>query len=129
MSSGGSRRSWPAGSHTFRYRTAKAHRSGFANRLSESDDNDLTYFLLAQVKVIQQAITNLKAYLERKARELWDLPQELEGSEGMNQRQIALLGHPGFRYSVLSHQSSHGVSHQTACSDLQKLGVVACWRR
>jgi Fic family protein len=121
MSSGGSPRSCPAGAHTFRYRTAKAHRSGFANRLSESNDNDLTYFLLAQVKVIQQAITNLKAYLERKATELWDLQQQLEGSEGLNQRQIALLRHPGFRYSVLSHQSSHGVSHQTTRSDLQKL--------
>ena len=125
MSSGGSPRSCPAGAHTFRYRTAKAHRSGFANRLSESNDNDLTYFLLAQVKVIQQAITNLKAYLERKATELWDLQQQLEGSEGLNQRQIALLRHalrhPSFRYSVLSHQSSHGVSHQTTRSDLQKL--------
>jgi len=43
----------------------------------------------------------------------------------LNQRQIALLRHalrhPGFRYSVLSHQSSHGVSHQTTRSDLQKL--------
>ena len=38
--------------------------------LSESDDNDLTYFLLAQVKVIQQAIANLHAYLERKAGEV-----------------------------------------------------------
>ena len=38
--------------------------------LSESDDNDLTYFLLAQVTVIQQAITNLHAYLERKAGEV-----------------------------------------------------------
>jgi Fic family protein len=31
------------------------------------------------------------------------------------------LRHSGFRYSVLSHQNSHGVSHQTARSDLQKL--------
>ncbi len=59
--------------------------------LSESDDNDLTYFLLAQLKVIQQALL-------RHA-----------------------LRHSGFRYSVLSHQNSHGVSHQTARSDLQKL--------
>jgi Fic family protein len=51
--------------------------------LSESDDNDLTYFLLA---------------LLRHA-----------------------LRHSGFRYSVLSHQNSYGVSHQTARSDLQKL--------
>lgn len=29
----------------------------------------------------------------------------------------------GFRYTVLSHQSCHGVSHQTAHSDLQKLSA------
>jgi Fic family protein len=95
--------------------------------LSESDDNDLTYFLLAQVKVIQQAITSLHAYLERKAGEVGALQQRLEGLEGLNHRQLALLRHAlrhcGFRYSVLSHQNSHGVSHQTARSDLQKLAA------
>ena len=34
------------------------------------------------------------------------------------------LRHAGFRYSVLSHQNSHGVSHQTARSDLQKLAAL-----
>jgi Fic family protein len=95
--------------------------------LTESDDNDLTYFLLAQVKVIQQAIANLHAYLERKAGEVGALQQRLEGMEGLNHRQLALLRHAlrhsGFRYSVLSHQNSHGVSHQTARSDLQKLAA------
>jgi len=94
---------------------------------SESDDNDLTYFLLAQVKVIQQAITSLHAYLERKASEVGVLQQRLEGMDGLNHRQLALLRHAlrhsGFRYSVLSHQNSHGVSHQTARSDLQKLAA------
>ncbi|WP_254956721.1 MULTISPECIES: Fic family protein [unclassified Cyanobium] len=96
--------------------------------LSESDDNDLTYFLLAQVKVIQQAITSLHAYLRRKACEVGALQRQLEGADGfedLNGRQLALLRHglrhPGFRYTVLSHQSSHGVSNQTARSDLQKL--------
>jgi Fic family protein len=93
--------------------------------LSESDDNDLTYFLLAQVKVIQQAIASLHAYLERKAGEVGALQQRLEGLEEMNHRQLALLRHAlrhsGFRYTVLSHQNSHGVSHQTARSDLQNL--------
>lgn len=93
--------------------------------LSESDDNDLTYFLLAQVKVIQQAIANLHAYLERKAGEVGALQRRLEGMAGLNHRQLALLRHAlrhaGFRYTVLSHQSSHGVSNQTARSDLQKL--------
>jgi Fic family protein len=95
--------------------------------LSETDDNDLTYFLLAQVKVIQQAIANLHSYLERKAGEVAALQRRLEGMDGLNHRQLALLRHAlcnaGFRYTVLSHQSSHGVSNQTARSDLQKLAA------
>ena len=94
---------------------------------SESDDNDFTYFLLAQLKVIQQAIASLHTYLERKAGEVGALQQRLDGMEGLNHRQLALLrhalSHSGFRYSVLSHQNSHGVSHQTARSDLQKLAT------
>ena len=82
-------------------------------------------FLLAQVTVIQQAIANLYAYLERKANEVAVLQRRLEGMDGLNHRQLALLRHAlrhaGFRYTVLSHQNSHGVSNQTARSELQKL--------
>jgi Fic family protein len=53
------------------------------------------------------------------------LQRRLEGMDGLNHRQLALLQHAlrhaGFRYTVISHQSSHGVSNQTARSDLQKL--------
>jgi Fic family protein len=35
------------------------------------------------------------------------------------------LRHAGFRYTVVSHQNSHGISNQTARSDLQKLAGLA----
>ena len=93
--------------------------------LSESDDNDMTYFIVAQVNVIQQAITNLHSYLERKADEAGALQRRLEGMDGLNHRQLALLRHAlhhgGFRYTVVSHQSCHGISNQTARTDLQTL--------
>ena len=47
---------------------------------------------------------------------------------GLNHRQLALLrhalGHAGFRYTVLSHQSSHGINLQTARTDLRKLASL-----
>lgn len=60
---------------------------------SESDEHDFTTFPLAQVKVIQAAIANLHAYLERKAGEINALQRRLEGVAGLNHRQLALLRH------------------------------------
>jgi len=68
--------------------------------LSESDDNDLTYFLLAQVKVIQQAISSLHAYLERKANEVGVLQQRLEGMEGLNHAGLAAPCTETFRFPL-----------------------------
>lgn len=50
--------------------------------------------LLPLLTVIQQAITNLHAYLERKAGEVGALQRRLEGMDGLNHRQLALLRHP-----------------------------------
>jgi len=63
----------------------------------------------AQAGVIQQAIANRHAYLERKANKVAVLQRRLEGTDGLNHRQLALLRHAlrhaGFRYTVLSHQN------------------------
>ncbi|WP_115728151.1 Fic family protein [Actinomyces culturomici] len=91
---------------------------------TEQDEGDLTYFLLEQARVVDQAITDLDAYLVRKTDEVRRIGMKLRGS-GLNHRQIALLEafarDPGATTTVAEHQRTHGVSNQTARSDLQLL--------
>lgn len=92
---------------------------------TETDENDLTYFILAQLRVIQRAINELYAYLDKKADEIQKTEQFLQSSAAVNHRQIDLLGHalrhPGMRYTIASHEKSQGVTYQTARTDLLDL--------
>jgi Fic family protein len=96
---------------------------------TESDDNDATYFLLYQMRVLLRAIGDLHEYLARKAAEIHEAEEIVRRASAvnaeLNQRQLALINHalkkPLARYSVESHKISHGVSYETARSDLMKL--------
>lgn len=92
---------------------------------TETDDNDLTYFLVAQTEVISQAISELHRYIERKAAQLRQAEQDIQALALFNYRQVALIRHalsnPGQRYTIASHQQSHAVVHQTARTDLLDL--------
>jgi len=92
---------------------------------TETDDNDLTYFILYHLEVIQQAIKKLHEYIERKVQRLQTLEQQLRGMVILNHRQRALISHairhPHYRYTIKSHQISHNVVYQTARTDLLDL--------
>jgi Fic family protein len=94
----------------------------------ETDDNDVTYFIVHQLDVIKKAIDRLHKYLLRKTQEQQALRQALvmSGVVGhMNHRQLAVLHNavekPGAQYTVKSHKTSHGVAYETARSDLLAL--------
>lgn len=92
---------------------------------TETDDNDLNYFLLHQLGVIKGSIAALKEYIRRKQGELDDMRHILGPEAGFNHRQLALLKHavrhPNFAYTVAGHQTSHDVAYQTAKNDLAAL--------
>ncbi|MCK4626973.1 MAG: Fic family protein, partial [Phycisphaerae bacterium] len=98
---------------------------GRAFLYTETDDNDVTYFILHQLEVIQKAIEQLHRYLKKKAAQLRQTENLLRQYVHLNHRQIALLSHAlrhsDARYSIRSHQTSHNVANQTARSDLLNL--------
>ena len=101
---------------------------GRAYLYTETDDNDLTYFIIHQLEVIKKAINALHEHLERKALELHDVEKKLDGSvlQGqLNHRQLAILrhalDHPNAIYNIKEHQAAHKITYQTARTDLLKL--------
>ncbi len=92
---------------------------------TETDDNDLTYFLIHQSEVICRAIESLHQYIERKSREWRSTEALLRNTFSLNHRQQAIIGHalrhPGVRYTVEGHRHSHGIVHETARRDLLEL--------
>lgn len=103
---------------------------------SETDDNDLTYFIVHQTKVICSAIEELHAYIDRKTLEVQELNQTVRALDLFNHRQVALirhaLKHPYHTYIFESHRQSHDVVYQTARNDLLQLvakGILIPKRR
>ena len=100
---------------------------------TETDDNDLTYFIVYHLAVIREAIKTFYEYLERKTKKLQVIEDQLRGIIALNHRQRALvsnaLRHPRQRYTIKSHQISHNVVYQTARTDLldlEKRGFLTC---
>ena len=98
---------------------------GRAFLYTETDENDLTYFLVYHVDVIRRALAELHKYVARKTKQLEVLESELRGIVVLNHRQRALIGHalrhPHHRYTFESHRMSHNVAYQTARTDLLNL--------
>ncbi len=98
---------------------------------TETDERDLTHFILYQLEVIVRAIDELESYLERKTAEVVQTERLIRSSAELNHRQVALLSHavrhPGTPYTFKSHGRSHNVVHQTARTDLlalERLGLL-----
>lgn len=92
---------------------------------TETDDNDLTYFIIYHLEAIQTAIKELHAYLKRKAAEVKQLERQSSKFIGLNHRQRALISHalrhPDTAFTIESHRSSHRIVYETARRDLMDL--------
>ena len=92
---------------------------------TETDDNDLTYFILHQLGILRRAIDDLHRWLQHKMDELRALERRMRTEAAFNHRQRALLAHalrhPNGVYTIQSHRRSHDVAYATARNDLLEL--------
>jgi Fic family protein len=92
---------------------------------TETDENDTTYFLIHQLKVIDHAIDDLHRYLRRKVEEQNETKAMLHATDSLNGRQLVLLTHavknPDHTYTFGGHARSNRVTHETARADLGDL--------
>jgi Fic family protein len=92
---------------------------------TESDGNDLTYFIRYHLYIIEKAIQELHDYIKRKTGEIHGIETKLRGIQMLNHRQRALIAHalrhPQQQYTVESHKNSHNVVYETARTDLLNL--------
>ena len=99
---------------------------GMAYLHTESDEGDTTYFLIHQLQTIRKAVDELHAFLARRKKEQRDLERLIapasEWGALLNHRQLAILTHairrPGATYRIIEHQRIHGITYQTARTDL-----------
>ena len=103
-------------------RAQKQYYMAFLN--TETDDNDLGYFLTYHVGVIERSIDELHSYLERKQGERRRIASTVAPSL-FNDRQRAILSraldHPETVFTYHSHAASHGISIPSARADLLDL--------
>jgi Fic family protein len=91
---------------------------------TEIDNNDLTYFVIYNLKCLSAALVDLKKYIERKTEEKKNVLQLLRNTS-FNDRQIVILHElikdPSAYFSVQQVQTKFNVSNQTARNDLDGL--------
>ncbi len=100
---------------------------------TETDDGDLTYFLLNQLAVLSRATDELLHHLRDRSQRLQEIARALSSSDTLNHRQQAVLSHlvrhPHPGVTITGHSKSHTVSYLTARKDLQQMVPELLQRR
>ena len=104
------------------YKTKKNYEKAFL--YTEYDANDLTYFILYNLRTMKKAFEELKLYLKRKAEENNGILL-LVNIKGINQRQAQIIKivqeKPNTFFSVKEIENRFSVGNQTARTDLEGL--------
>ncbi|GAB4021058.1 Fic family protein [Spirosoma migulaei] len=98
-----------------------------AFQYAEADENDLTYFVLYQVKTLSRAYDELKKYIDQQNQEKRQL-LTLQRTEKLPPRQAQIVEwvrqNPSGTVSIKEIETRLGISNQTARNDIRALVKV-----
>lgn len=104
------------------YMSKKSYEKSFL--YSESDNNDIGYFIAYNLRVLELAFNDLQRYIRRKTAQL-ALSPDFAKLEGINDRQSVVLAlvrdNPNTVLTVKELQNRFGISNPTARQDMEKL--------
>lgn len=92
---------------------------------TETDDNDLTYFIHFNVRQIRKAVEDLRRYILIQQQEVAKSAKLLREYRGLNLRQRNLMFHAiqhhDTVYTIQAHRNTNGIAYDTARKDLLEL--------
>ncbi len=92
---------------------------------SELSDNDLNYFLLFNLEVIEHSITAMVRYIRTREEHQAESRFLFEKFPSINSRQrdilVNALKHPCREYTIAKHSALHGIAYATARQDFLSL--------
>ncbi len=95
---------------------------------TETDENDLTYFLTHHCELMMKAIDRLFEFVQKKSLEASEAASLIRGEQNLNSRQAQVIAHalrnPGHCYTIDHHRLSHRVAYDTARTDLKRLAEL-----
>lgn len=99
---------------------------------TESDENDLTYFIRYSLAAVKTAVDNIQKYIEKKQKESKQTVTILQKNEGLSLRQAeivkSLIKHPDKPITIKEIVETYHVAYGTARNDLfrlEELGYLA----
>ncbi len=104
---------------------------GLAYLYTETDDNDLTYFINFNLSAIEEALHEMEKYISRKQKEQIEAMKLIHDVRNINLRQAEILKsfikQPERNFIIMEVMSTYGVAYDTARNDLshlEKLGYI-----
>ena len=98
---------------------------GLAYLYTETDENDLTYFINYNLDSIEEALHDMEAYISKKQKEYSEALDLIQGINDINLRQAEILKkimrHPEKKFVINEIMATYNVAYDTARNDLLHL--------